>query len=64
MTSLFEMKDDLGAALFHAQDLREAIESLNVNSTNKNAIKSEITVWHNSAALVESILRDAIKKLQ
>ena len=58
------MKDDIGAALFHAQDLREAIETLNVGSTNKNDIKMELVAWQNSASIVESLLNDMLKKCE
>ena len=59
-----EVKDSVGAALFHAQDLREAIESLNVNSCTKNDIKSEVTVWRNSAAIIESLLTEMLTKCE
>ena len=58
------MKDGVGAALFHAQDLRESIEALNVGSSTKNDIKMELIVWQNTAAIVESLLNDMLKQCE
>lgn len=55
------MKEAVGAAHYHINDLMESIKVTDVKGLNKNEIAKQVLVWENNVAVAESLLREALK---